>query len=60
MAYMEKTLEHMKTELHSSQVARSSAVEELMMVKYKNSLLERLLLEKGTYFSIPFPQVHFY
>jgi hypothetical protein len=47
MAQLEVSIEHMKKELHISQVARSSAIEELMMVKYKNSLLERLLLEKG-------------
>ncbi|KAH8600094.1 hypothetical protein B0O99DRAFT_348491 [Bisporella sp. PMI_857] len=47
MADLEISIEQMKKELDASQAARSRATEELMMVKYKNSLLERLLLEKG-------------
>lgn len=47
MAHLEVAMEQMKKELHDSQKAQSNAKEELLMVKYKNSLLERLLLENG-------------
>lgn len=47
MAHLEMSMEHMDRELRSCHAARTSAVEELLMVKYKNSLLERLLMEKG-------------
>jgi hypothetical protein len=48
MAQLEVTLARMQKELHESQEAQSKAKEELLMVKYKNSLLERLLHENGT------------
>lgn len=47
MAQLEVAVDQMKKELHNAQMERSGAMEELLMVKYKNSLLERLLLEKG-------------
>ncbi len=47
IAQLEKSIEDMKSELRLSQTARSTAVEELLMIKYKNSLLERILLENG-------------
>ena len=40
-------MEQMKKELHDSQKAQAMAKEELLMVKYKNSLLERILLENS-------------
>jgi hypothetical protein len=46
LAHLELSMENMTKEMESLQRARSDALEELMMVKYKNSLLERLLLEK--------------
>lgn len=47
MAKLEVTLARMQKDLHESQEAQSKAKEELLMVKYKNSLLERLLVENG-------------
>lgn len=36
-----------ETNLHSLQTAHRSAADECLMLRYKNSLLERILLEKG-------------
>lgn len=49
MAHLEVAMEEMKKELQESQKAQSMAKEELLMVKYKNSLLERILLENSEY-----------
>lgn len=37
-----------ETNLHNLQTAHRSAADECLMLRYKNSLLERILLEKGT------------
>ena len=41
-----------ETNLHNLQTAHRSAADECLMLRYKNSLLERILLEKGTGASI--------
>ncbi|CAD6442707.1 cc3c6c69-0743-4d6a-91dc-2d46e560208f [Sclerotinia trifoliorum] len=44
---LEETIRVHETNLHSLQNAHRSAADECLMLRYKNSLLERILLEKG-------------
>jgi hypothetical protein len=44
---LEDTIRVHETNLHSLQTAHRSAADECLMLRYKNSLLERILLEKG-------------
>jgi len=44
---LEETIRVHETNLHSLQTAHRSAADECLMLRYKNSLLERILLEKG-------------
>lgn len=46
---LEETIRVHETNLHSLQTAHRSAADECLMLRYKNSLLERILLEKGRY-----------
>ena len=53
---LEETIRVHETNLHNLQTAHRSAADECLMLRYKNSLLERILLEKGTnFFSSSFP-----
>jgi hypothetical protein len=47
VAQLEKTIQEQKDELRRMQSACASATDESLNLKYKNSLLERVLLEKG-------------
>ncbi|KAK0121393.1 hypothetical protein ONS96_011566 [Cadophora gregata f. sp. sojae] len=44
---LEETIRVHETNLHNLQTAHRSAADECLMLRYKNSLLERVLLEKG-------------
>ncbi|KAI9050058.1 hypothetical protein LZ554_006203 [Drepanopeziza brunnea f. sp. 'monogermtubi'] len=44
---LEETIRAHETNLHTLQIAHRSAADECLMLRYKNSLLERILLEKG-------------
>ncbi|KAB8296833.1 hypothetical protein EYC80_002245 [Monilinia laxa] len=44
---LEETIRVHETNLHSLQNAHRTAADECLMLRYKNSLLERILLEKG-------------
>ncbi|PVH69957.1 hypothetical protein DL98DRAFT_598216 [Cadophora sp. DSE1049] len=44
---LEETIRVHETNLHNLQTAYRSATDECLMLRYKNSLLERMLLEKG-------------
>ncbi|PHH83583.1 hypothetical protein CDD82_6611 [Ophiocordyceps australis] len=44
---LEETIRVHESNLHNLQTAHRSAAEECLMLRYKNSLLERILLEKG-------------
>ena len=44
---METTIKHHEEQLQSLQQSHRSAADECLMLRYKNSLLERILLEKG-------------
>lgn len=44
---LEETIQIHETNLHSLQTAHRTASDECLMLRYKNSLLERILLEKG-------------
>lgn len=44
---LEETIRVHETNLHSLQAAHRNAADECLMLRYKNSLLERILLEKG-------------
>jgi hypothetical protein len=44
---LEETIRGQETNLHSLQTAHRGAADECLMLRYKNSLLERILLEKG-------------
>src|ERR1700712_458140 len=46
---LEETIRVHETNLHNLQTAHRSAADECLMLRYKNSLLERILLEKGTF-----------
>jgi hypothetical protein len=45
---LEETIRVHETNLHNLQTAHRSAADECLMLRYKNSLLERILLEKGS------------
>jgi len=47
---LETTIKHHEEALQSLQQSHRSAADECLMLRYKNSLLERILLEKGTLF----------
>ncbi|TVY51537.1 hypothetical protein LCER1_G007147 [Lachnellula cervina] len=44
---LEETIHVHETNLHNLQTAHRSAADECLMLRYKNSLLERILMEKG-------------
>src|SRR4051794_39939693 len=44
---LEETIRVHENNLHQLQAAHRSAADECLMLRYKNSLLERILLEKG-------------
>jgi hypothetical protein len=44
---LESTIKHHEETLQSLQQSHRSAADECLMLRYKNSLLERILLEKG-------------
>ncbi|KAM3515184.1 hypothetical protein MY11210_001196 [Beauveria gryllotalpidicola] len=44
---LEETISVHEANLHNLQVAHRNAADECLMLRYKNSLLERILLEKG-------------
>ncbi|KEY64831.1 hypothetical protein S7711_08840 [Stachybotrys chartarum IBT 7711] len=44
---LEETIRVHETNLHNLQAAHRTAADECLMLRYKNSLLERILLEKG-------------
>ncbi|RCI14611.1 hypothetical protein L249_6608 [Ophiocordyceps polyrhachis-furcata BCC 54312] len=44
---LEETIRVHESNLHNLQTAHRTAAEECLMLRYKNSLLERILLEKG-------------
>lgn len=44
---LEETIRVHESNLHNLQAAHRTAAEECLMLRYKNSLLERILLEKG-------------
>ncbi len=45
--HLEETIRVHEQNLHSLQTAHRTAADECLMLRYKNSLLERILLEKG-------------
>lgn len=45
---LETTIQHHEETLQSLQQSHRQAADECLMLRYKNSLLERILLEKGT------------
>ncbi|EKD15042.1 bZIP transcription factor (MeaB) [Drepanopeziza brunnea f. sp. 'multigermtubi' MB_m1] len=47
IAELEQVVQDQKEKLQESQRAQASAKEEVLVLKYKNSLLERILLEQG-------------
>src|SRR5271154_4192372 len=46
---LEESIRVHETNLHSLQTAHRTAADECLMLRYKNSLLERILLEKGRF-----------
>lgn len=44
---LENTIKHQDETLQNLQQSHRSAADECLMLRYKNSLLERILLEKG-------------
>lgn len=48
---LESTIKHHEETLQNLQQSHRSAADECLMLRYKNSLLERILLEKGSYTS---------
>ena len=61
---LEETIRVHETNLHNLQTAHRSAADECLMLRYKNSLLERILLEKGgelrIFFQVNFTNLLFY
>lgn len=45
---LEEAIRVHESNLHNLQAAHRTAADECLMLRYKNSLLERILLEKGT------------
>ena len=52
---LETTIKRNEESLQSLQQSHRSAADECLMLRYKNSLLERILLEKGWCFPSPCP-----
>ena len=50
---LESTIKHHEDTLQNLQNSHRNAADECLMLRYKNSLLERILLEKGTYSGRP-------
>lgn len=50
---LEDTIHVHEQNLHNLQGAHRTAADECLMLRYKNSLLERILLEKGQYHQGP-------
>lgn len=46
---LESTIKHHEETLQNLQNSHRNAADECLMLRYKNSLLERILLEKGSY-----------
>lgn len=46
---LENTIKHHEETLQTLQQSHRNAADECLMLRYKNSLLERILMEKGTY-----------
>lgn len=44
---LETTIQHHEEQLQNLQQSHRQAADECLMLRYKNSLLERILLEKG-------------
>jgi hypothetical protein len=51
---LENTIKHHEETLQTLQQSHRNAADECLMLRYKNSLLERILLEKGTYTVLSF------
>jgi len=51
---LENTIKHHEETLQTLQQSHRNAADECLMLRYKNSLLERILLEKGTYRALSF------
>jgi hypothetical protein len=49
---LENTIKHHEETLQTLQQSHRNAADECLMLRYKNSLLERILLEKGTFHSV--------
>jgi 16S rRNA A1518/A1519 N6-dimethyltransferase RsmA/KsgA/DIM1 with predicted DNA glycosylase/AP lyase activity len=45
---LESTIKHHEDTLQNLQITHRTAADECLMLRYKNSLLERILLEKGS------------
>lgn len=45
--HLENTIQHHEEALQNLQQSHRNAADECLMLRYKNSLLERILLEKG-------------
>jgi hypothetical protein len=50
---LEETIRVHEVNLHNLQTGRQSAADVCIMLRYKNSLLERMLLEKGSQTNVP-------
>ena len=50
---LESTIKHHEETLQNLQQSHRSAADECLMLRYKNSLLERILLEKGNTAALP-------
>lgn len=55
---LESTIKHHEETLQNLQNSHRNAADECLMLRYKNSLLERILLEKGA-LSMPPPRLVF-
>ena len=55
---LESTIKHHEETLQNLQNSHRNAADECLMLRYKNSLLERVLLEKGRPFLISTPAPH--
>jgi hypothetical protein len=57
---LETTIKHHEDALQSLQQSHRSAADECLMLRYKNSLLERILLEKGAHTSVGYLAHYFF
>ena len=55
---LEETIKQQETSLQSLQQSHRSAADECLMLRYKNSLLERILIEKGSLLTLGYFEVH--